>query len=160
MQLRVLAMPVSMTNKVRFASVALVIVAIGLLFAVSIRTQLCCVVGGSLIRIAKGGIQVVIADPPFDPEPRFLATHHALGVLWVPEWTSMRDPRGRNYPVMIFIPFWFAMPFLVVGLWYWRPRRYDSDGFRRCKVCEYNLYQNTSGVCPECGSPVADRSRE
>lgn len=29
-----------------------------------------------------------------------------------------------------------------------------------CPVCDYNLSGNTSGVCPECGTPTAHARRE
>ncbi len=28
----------------------------------------------------------------------------------------------------------------------------DSDGHRRCETCGYDLYDNESGQCPECGA--------
>lgn len=54
------------------------------------------------------------------------------------------------------LPLW--IPFLIVLVptlvLFWRERR----GVRpcRCQSCSYNLTGNTSGVCPECGTPILD----
>ncbi len=53
------------------------------------------------------------------------------------------------------VPFW--MPFLIVAspttiLW-WLDRRRIPPG--HCQKCGYNLTGNVSGVCPECGEPIA-----
>jgi len=46
----------------------------------------------------------------------------------------------------------FAVP---PALWLaFRRGRDRWNGFR-CRICSYNLTGNTSGVCPECGTPVA-----
>lgn len=34
-------------------------------------------------------------------------------------------------------------------------RRDDRGAARRCRVCEYDLTGNQSGVCPECGSALS-----
>ena len=50
-----------------------------------------------------------------------------------------------------------AMPILnaLVGAFIAINRWIDRDKMgNRCHVCSYDLTGNTSGVCPECGSPV------
>ena len=52
------------------------------------------------------------------------------------------------------IPLW--LPFLAIAtpttiLWYFdRPRRVRPG---HCQHCGYDLTGNTSGICPECGTP-------
>ena len=64
---------------------------------------------------------------------------------------------GGQLPfVQELFPFWWVfvgtsvLAGLVIGVVaptrFWRPRR--------CGTCAYNLTANTSGRCPECGSPV------
>jgi hypothetical protein len=46
---------------------------------------------------------------------------------------------------------------LVLPLWRDRhPRTPATTSERHCEKCGYNLTGNVSGVCPECGTPVAD----
>lgn len=52
---------------------------------------------------------------------------------------------------VIFLPF-AAFPILSC---LWLRRR---DKVNRCKQCRYNLTGNTSGVCPECGTPTRPRN--
>ena len=59
-------------------------------------------------------------------------------------------------------PTWFVagltalLPLLRLGN-HWRSKRRKPPG--TCRVCGYNLTANTSGVCPECGTPVSRESR-
>lgn len=49
-------------------------------------------------------------------------------------------------------PFW-PIPALAVGCWFvpWRRWKRSVRDRHNCRVCEYNLTGNTSGICPECG---------
>jgi hypothetical protein len=72
--------------------------------------------------------------------------------------------RGSGTGVWFFsIPLWFAFAsFTAYPTWRlvraWRQEGHDLH----CRRCGYNLHGNTSGVCPECGTPVpkapADKS--
>jgi hypothetical protein len=61
------------------------------------------------------------------------------------------------------VPYWFLfavtapLPIIKAGRWgvgAWRRR--SLRGF--CPHCSYSLTGNTSGVCPECGTPVAGKA--
>ena len=49
-----------------------------------------------------------------------------------------------------------VLPVAMLLTWYWWPRlrRGDAGDSALCKSCGYNLTGNTSGRCPECGSPI------
>jgi hypothetical protein len=47
---------------------------------------------------------------------------------------------------------------LCAGVWWFlwgRPRKLNARRRFLCDNCSYNLVGNTSGVCPECGTPIA-----
>ncbi|MFN0135000.1 MAG: hypothetical protein ACKVS9_02665 [Phycisphaerae bacterium] len=56
------------------------------------------------------------------------------------------------------MPTWLALAVLAaasIAVWFlFRPRRRKGH----CRQCHYNLTGNTSGVCPECGTPVDPRA--
>jgi hypothetical protein len=55
--------------------------------------------------------------------------------------------------VPLWIPFVsFAIP--TAFLWYLDRRRTQPGN---CSICNYNLTGNTSGICPECGTPIAEK---
>ncbi|MHC4695857.1 MAG: hypothetical protein ACYTFA_03830 [Planctomycetota bacterium] len=51
----------------------------------------------------------------------------------------------------------YGMVAVGLGLIIARPRAPVGD---RCAQCSYDLTGNVSGVCPECGTPVAQDQRE
>lgn len=59
---------------------------------------------------------------------------------------------GKNYQVII--PLWIPLlAVAIVNSILWRiDRRNPETG---CDGCGYNLTGNISGVCPECGTPIA-----
>ena len=64
---------------------------------------------------------------------------------------------GKSYLVLPLAPFavLFAVP---PALWGWlrlRKHRRQLESF--CTACGYDLTGNTSGVCPECGTPVQSK---
>jgi hypothetical protein len=75
---------------------------------------------------------------------------------------------GRRSPeqtvAFLFVPFW--IPALLLAAWpllgwarpAWIRHRRRRPGL--CLYCGYDLTGNTSGRCPECGSPVAARAPE
>jgi hypothetical protein len=67
--------------------------------------------------------------------------------------------------VIFFITFsnWIAVTALLPAAWVsvrvWKVvNNYRHRLYGRCVYCGYNLTGNTSGVCPECGTPVAKAS--
>jgi hypothetical protein len=48
-----------------------------------------------------------------------------------------------------------VFPFLYIAI---RIRRRRRSPFACCTTCSYNLTGNTSGVCPECGTPNPEKS--
>ncbi len=71
------------------------------------------------------------------------------------DYTGIVWPRASwgNVCWHIVIPLW--IPFLAcfslsAYLWWYRKPRLPNH----CPKCGYNLTGNTSGVCPECGTPV------
>jgi len=39
-------------------------------------------------------------------------------------------------------------------------RAYRRIPLGHCQSCGYNLFANTSGICPECGTPIPDETKE
>lgn len=63
--------------------------------------------------------------------------------------------------VRIHVPLW--LPFLIFAIpasfLFWRDlRRRIPPG--HCQQCRYNLTANTSGICPECGTPIPKEVQE
>lgn len=67
--------------------------------------------------------------------------------------------RGQSiYLVLLFLG---GLQWYVIGLGidYWRNRRTPIDSLF-CSHCNYDLTGNVSGVCPECGKSLSDRSND
>ena len=67
------------------------------------------------------------------------------------------DWRGYGAIVPVQIPFWF--PLLLIGVptaYLWRTDRRAKPW--QCRKCRYDLRGLDGGVCPECGTPIAERS--
>src|ERR1043166_984271 len=83
-------------------------------------------------------------------------------IWWNTETLKVVSPYGIRLPSrhsaftidVFFLPFW--LPFVIVViptaiLWH-RHRRRIPPG--HCAYCNYNLTGNTTGICPECGTPI------
>jgi hypothetical protein len=91
-----------------------------------------------------------------------LAASHAAGVVHAAligtfHWSTMTDVIGTEVirPLVIWDGIFVLPPLLILarlifGGW---PTR--APGL--CASCGYNLTGNASGVCPECGTPTAER---
>ena len=66
----------------------------------------------------------------------------------------MWPQRFRGRVTLITVPLW--LPFVAVAIataiLFYRDRRKNAPGF--CGQCGYDLTGNTSGRCPECGTPI------
>jgi hypothetical protein len=89
----------------------------------------------------------------------------------VGSWDFWDDPRSYGFTRpkgyfdlgigdkrIVRIPLW--MPLIVTliptAFLFWRDRRIPPG---QCLKCRYDLTGNTSGVCPECGNPLADKQQ-
>jgi hypothetical protein len=66
---------------------------------------------------------------------------------------------ATNRIVLFILLFAIAMAFMIPYFNGERRRQEREDALERieqrcCGACGYNLTANTSGVCPECGTPV------
>jgi hypothetical protein len=59
----------------------------------------------------------------------------------------------KSYRTSVTLPLWL-ISIAIVAFTIWRKRRRRRDP-TACPTCGYNLTANTSGICPECGTPVA-----
>ena len=110
-------------------------------------------------------IESVTGELYFAYEPGYVLTDEPV------KWMHLEDEPGRaGLPgglgfsfsgsvegIRIVVPHWAAvlgllvMPTLWIGLRVFS-RRVSGDPV--CSGCSYNLRGNTSGICPECGSPI------
>lgn len=58
------------------------------------------------------------------------------------------------------VPYWLLVMALggLAAYLFWRARRRTPSG--HCRTCGYDLTGNLSGVCPECGNVIRDRTPE
>jgi len=67
------------------------------------------------------------------------------------------DKRSGSNWTLVYVPLWLV--FVALGLLpayraiVMQRTRYRLAR-RRCSTCSYDLTGNTSGICPECGTPV------
>ena len=69
---------------------------------------------------------------------------------------------GEQTAISLVIPLWalFLPTAVLPSLWLSkRIRQCRRNKQGRCSTCGYNLTGNTSGVCPECGTPVRQTAK-
>jgi hypothetical protein len=91
------------------------------------------------------------------PQPRWPHEHslrfpgfHFGHFTWPGEW-----PGGTMWTFAIWLGYPMVIAAILPAMWlvlagrnrWWSARN-------RCTACGYNLTGNTSGICPECGTPV------
>ena len=80
----------------------------------------------------------------FDPWFEGWSSSHPSGFA-IEEW-----PRREK---VVMFPLWLPVVLFAVMPVVWMIGRRGSPS-NRCPTCSYSLTGNTSGICPECGSPV------
>lgn len=74
--------------------------------------------------------------------------------LSIPYYRDLRSPIGRHRR------FLFPMWILLVTIQVWFISRLFYYRRKLCKLncinCKYNLFGNSSGICPECGAPIPE----
>ena len=75
-----------------------------------------------------------------------------LGV-GVPRRTVSLAKRGSEANLRIPTTWFVILPGAVTILLFWRTRRLPAG---LCQSCGYDLTGNTTGICPECGTPCPD----
>jgi|CXWL01.1.fsa_nt_gi hypothetical protein len=90
-----------------------------------------------------------LPDPPFLLLPPFYDSPWSEAFtlwLWKSDLYSQQLHSYRGYPI-----FPFMLSFAILwAMFYWLERRVRF-GRGHCQSCGYNLTDNVSGVCPECG---------
>jgi hypothetical protein len=72
---------------------------------------------------------------------------------------SFQQVRNPNDGTKIGVPYWLLLGIFAILPWY-RTNAYRREKLKPmpgCRSCGYNLTGNTSGVCPECGTPTVAR---
>ena len=108
--------------------------------------------------------------PPYRPSLiNYPPPEHSFAGLFVGATWRLEDPPTGDFYVeyrYVVIPQRFLFPFALllavcsIRIFYLRRRHLQCQRDLRgeCLVCGYSLTGNTSGVCPECGTPVADKA--
>ena len=65
---------------------------------------------------------------------------------------------GERSFVVVFVPYWSMTLILAILPATWFVQYGESNAPEGCLSCGYDLTGNTSGVCPECGTPVAGKA--
>jgi len=69
----------------------------------------------------------------------------------VPDFVRIPHQRGTIFPVWLLV---IVTSLIPVGLGLRRVVATHRRATGTCPICSYNLTGNTSGVCPECGTPI------
>jgi hypothetical protein len=87
----------------------------------------------------------------------FAAWPYVGGVSYYQDDHALLDP-AVEWEVTL--PYWLLLTGAAIPTtWLWRRRRRRySPG--KCRECGYNLTGNTSGRCPECGTPIEAATAE
>jgi len=127
----------------------------------------------------QGSLELWQQDHPYPWEIEFRPYVNLSQVSFEPSWTETmeflpntlmglgtRSITANSQDVLVStetrarLPMWMpvvAFALLpIIGVWRRAARRRRIKR-GRCKECNYNLTANTSGVCPECGTPVPSK---
>ena len=76
-------------------------------------------------------------------------------------WNSNRGNDGFAWTASLDAPHWLVVALASIfatSFWWLRGRCCRKFGRNCCTACGYPLTGNVSGICPECGTPVADKA--
>lgn len=80
---------------------------------------------------------------------------------WLGRFGYWRSFPQYAFQFTIYFPLWWLASLLaafsLLCAWRWR-RAMRKPPDEQCRKCGYNLTGNTSGVCPECGTPVPQKA--
>jgi hypothetical protein len=88
---------------------------------------------------------------PFTPIGKVVSPTHSFAGLGSSDRTMM-----GVHMQDIRVPLWMPIVLCLIVPTLGRIVRRPKNGF--CKQCRYDLTGNTSGTCPECGTPVPEKS--
>jgi hypothetical protein len=110
-----------------------------------------------------GVLEITVMSGPtihLSPVPSWtvgaLPTYFPLG--WLPKLSKKAVPISGFWVIQVAIPLWIPMVISAVAAFFFH-RIGKPTAIGHCAKCGYNLKGNTSGVCPECGSPIELASR-
>jgi len=91
---------------------------------------------------------------------------HYTGRTWIVTKLSWADMKREVYfgkprieSDVIHVPQWaLFLLFAIPTAYLWWTGRPSSEGL--CRSCRYNLTGNTSGICPECGTPIPEEANK
>jgi hypothetical protein len=99
-----------------------------------------------LIRLVQGACGIVAL---------YLVFGYLLALpLWLTEHFT-----GWRLDAIIRVVFWLG-PGSLYGFLVYRGRRFRPPKHNECARCYYDLTGNTSGICPECGTPIPKEPAE
>jgi hypothetical protein len=139
--------------------------------ACALALVLCVAMFGRLVSFNVAGqthFEMLGADaPPFAAERQAGVMVHAMVGVWYQGWPlPARSSYSVGGPIYVTWCPWGVLADAVVLLilagvmgllafqWFRTPRR--SSVF--CLCCAYSLTGNTSGICPECGTPSESKT--
>jgi hypothetical protein len=143
-------------------------VIIAVVWLASVFVEVGCYIGDQAYSVGlRTGELTISANELRDPLRHRAAYYSDVWVYWhnQPKWTMVTWPQVGgpwvlggycvySYRWTVYIPCWLLLGIAAIptALLWWRRRRRYSPG--HCRECGYNLTGNTSGRCPECGSPI------
>jgi hypothetical protein len=87
---------------------------------------------------------------PLSHWDQMLPSHH----LYLQSFAAGWNDNGTFAGYCLILPYWFfaVLASVIPGIWL-RRRLNRRPPKGHCQACGYNLTGNTSGACPECGTP-------
>jgi hypothetical protein len=119
-------------------------------WAAQTRTRIRKISAGCVfVGLSYGALLLTVLANP-DSVPLY-ATISGPALPPLPWWCSGRTERIALDPTYD-IGLLLGALLTGLGIYLWRKTRAFPEG--RCRHCGYNLIGNTSGICPECGTPI------